>query len=273
MGCNGASDRADQASSSTSNVGASAMKSAPLSAAAATLRDESHTHAAGAHGGTIVSLGADNYHAEIIFEKNGILRLYTLGREEDRIEEVDIQELTGYVKTTTSNESTKFVMNSQPQAGDTTGKTSQFVANLPEQFWGASFLAITIPSIRIRDERFRLSFTSQPASHTQDVMPEKVADTEEINLYLTPGGMYTESDIEANGRLTASQRFQGFMSAHDMNPKPGDKICPVTQTKANSKCSWIVGGKKYEFCCPPCVDEFVRMAKEGSVIQRVTVVK
>ena len=25
---------------------------------------------------------------------------------------------------------------------------------------------------------------------------------------------------------------------------------------------WIVGGKPYEFCCPPCVDEFVKMAKE-----------
>jgi YHS domain-containing protein len=48
-----------------------------------------------------------------------------------------------------------------------------------------------------------------------------------------------------------------------MKPKPGDKICPVTMTKANPKCAWVVGGKTYEFCCPPCVDEFVKLAKEN----------
>ena len=39
------------------------------------------------------------------------------------------------------------------------------------------------------------------------------------------------------------------------------RSCPVTFTKANPKIEWIVGGKKYLFCCPPCVDEFVRWAK------------
>ena len=81
-------------------------------------------------------------------------------------------------------------------------------------------------------------------------------------LYLTPGGKYTEADIEANGSVTVSQKFKTFKSAHDMHPKPGDKICPITLTKANPKCTWVIGGKEYEFCCPPCVDEFVRMAKQ-----------
>jgi hypothetical protein len=26
-------------------------------------------------------------------------------------------------------------------------------------------------------------------------------------------------------------------------------------------CSWIIGGQKYTFCCPPCIDEFVKLAK------------
>jgi hypothetical protein len=92
-------------------------------------------------------------------------------------------------------------------------------------------------------------------------MPAKVADEEERKLYLTPGGIYTQADIEANGNMTVSQKFASFQAAHDLNPKVGDKICPVTLTKANPKCSWIVGGKTYEFCCPPCVDEFVKLAK------------
>ncbi len=34
-------------------------------------------------------------------------------------------------------------------------------------------------------------------------------------------------------------------------------------TKANPKFAWIIGGKTYEFCCPPCVDEFVALAKSN----------
>lgn len=94
-------------------------------------------------------------------------------------------------------------------------------------------------------------------------MPEKVADeAAEKTLYLTPAGKYTEADIEANGHATVSQKFKDFKSAHDLHPKAGDKICPITLTKANPKCTWVVGGKEYEFCCPPCVDEFVRLAKQ-----------
>jgi len=36
----------------------------------------------------------------------------------------------------------------------------------------------------------------------------------------------------------------------------------VTKMKANPKFTWIVDGQSYQFCCPPCVGEFVTMAKE-----------
>jgi len=49
-----------------------------------------------------------------------------------------------------------------------------------------------------------------------------------------------------------------------MNPKQGDRICPITETKANPKFTWVVDGKSYEFCCPPCVDEFVKTAKAST---------
>ena len=48
----------------------------------------------------------------------------------------------------------------------------------------------------------------------------------------------------------------------DLAPRPGDRICPVTRTKADPRCTWVVNGKEYQFCCPPCVDEFVRAARE-----------
>jgi YHS domain-containing protein len=52
------------------------------------------------------------------------------------------------------------------------------------------------------------------------------------------------------------------MSMHNAHPKPGDRICPITDTVANPKFSWVVSGKKYLFCCPPCIEEFVKQAKE-----------
>lgn len=94
-----------------------------------------------------------------------------------------------------------------------------------------------------------------------DAMPAGVDADEERALYLTPGGIYTEADIKANGSVTAGEKFKGKMAKHDMKPKAGDKICPITMTKANPKFTWIIGGKAYEFCCPPCIDEYVLLAK------------
>ena len=105
------------------------------------------------------------------------------------------------------------------------------------------------------------STTESHAKHGESTMPDKVANDEERELYLTPLGAYTQSDIEANGNMTASQKFVGFRAAHDLHPKAGDKICPVTLTLANPECAWIIGGKTYEFCCPPCIDEFLTLAK------------
>lgn len=224
---------------------------------------EEHAHESGAHGGIIVSLGRDSYHVEAVFEKGGSLRLYTLGSDETKIQEVDARELTAYVKASDGNESVSFALKPEPQPDDTAGKTSVFVGQLPAELAGRD-LDVTVPSIRIADERFRLGFTSAPQTrdeHGEAVMPDKVADEAERELYLTPAGIYTQADIEANGNMTASQKFKGFMAKHDMHPKPGDKICPVTMTKANPACAWIVDGKTYEFCCPPCVDEFVSWAK------------
>jgi hypothetical protein len=89
----------------------------------------------------------------------------------------------------------------------------------------------------------------------------KVSD-EDRTLYLTPGGKYTDADIRANGMMVAAEKFKGIKATHDVKPKPGDVLCPVSMTKANSKFTWVIGGKPYEFCCPPCVDEFVALAKE-----------
>jgi hypothetical protein len=232
------------------------------------VQDEEHAHKAGMHGGTIVSLGRDSYHVEAIVTETGELRLYTLASDETRVMDVEIQDLVGYVKESGGSDSTPVEIKAQPQPGDAQGKSSLFVAQLPESLVGTA-VEIAIPSIKIAGERFRLGFSTKSDDHGEAAMPDKVADDAERELYLTPGGIYTQADIEANSNMTASQKFKGFMAKHDMHPKPGDKICPVTMTKANPACAWIVAGKKYEFCCPPCVDEFVSWAKSEETIKDI----
>jgi YHS domain-containing protein len=221
---------------------------------------EQHGHKPTAHGGIVVPIGSDSYHAEAVFEKGGILRLYTLGQNEAIVLEIEAQPLTGYVKVEGGMESESFVLTPKPQSGDKPGMTSLFVGHLPKEMGGKK-LEVTIPSIRIGNERFRVAFKSTPEVGEHG-MPAKVADADEKNLYLTPGGKYTESDIKANGISVASVKFRGLKAQHDVKPQAGDKLCPISMTKANPKFSWVIDGKTYEFCCPPCVDEFVQLAKE-----------
>jgi hypothetical protein len=98
-----------------------------------------------------------------------------------------------------------------------------------------------------------------PMSHVVEPDPPTAA---ERRLFLTPGGRYTAADIAINGPILPGQRFRGVESVHDMHPQPGDRLCPITGTRASPRFAWIVGGKAYQFCCPPCVEEFVRQAKE-----------
>lgn len=228
------------------------------------IADEEHEHVPGAHGGIIVPIGRDSYHAEAVFEQGGVLRLFMLGADESRVQEVESQTLTAYVKPMDGGDSVSVALEPKPQEGDGDGKTSQFVGQLPEELSGKA-VEVTIPSLRIGGERFRVGFESTVA-HAEEAMPEKVADDAERQLYLTPGGLYTQADIEANGNVTASQKFKGLRASHDLKPQSGDLLCPITLTKANSQFSWVVNGKEYLFCCPPCVDEFVALAKSGGPI-------
>lgn len=223
-------------------------------------QDHDHEHMPGAHGGTIVALGADSYHAEAILEGDGTLRLFMLGKDESRVQEVDAQTVKAFAKHQDSVDSKNIELLAQPQQGDSQGKTSQFVAKIPEDLLGKP-IRVTIPNLTVSGERFRVAFELQ-AGDGHEKMGKAATASEEETLYLTPGGKYTAEDIEANGKAIPSIKFKGIRSNHDDKPMPGDKICPISKTKANEQFTWTVDGKSYAFCCPPCIDEFVRSAKE-----------
>lgn len=221
--------------------------------------EHGHEHEPGAHGGTIVGVGADDYHVEVVFEPQGVVRLYLLDSEAARVVETDAQPVNAYVRGEGSSQAVEVAFLPDPQSGDAEGHASRFKASLPAEVADGGAV-ITIPSLALGGQRYRVEFETPHADPHAGLPPKATAD-EEQQLYLTPGGIYTEADIEANGRKVASEKFAGFKAAHDFMPKSGDRICPVTRTKANPQCTWVVGGQTYQFCCPPCVDEFVRQAK------------
>lgn len=228
------------------------------------------TGLAGATGLHIINCLPNN-HIESIVGSDGVLGIYVLNKTAQRVVDVESQTLTIYAKAIGEQvNSTKILLDSSPQEGDGPGRTSRFEGQLPEDLIGRA-LWVSVPNLVINGERFRFAFAATDkeikpqGKHSEEVtMPEKASPKEEEALYLTAEGRYTIDDIELNGRTTSSQKYKGVKSEHDMSPKSGDRICPITRTKANPKFSWIVDGKTYTFCCPPCIDEFVASARAAT---------
>jgi hypothetical protein len=223
---------------------------------------DDHAHKPSAHGGIIVPVGRHSYHAEAVFEKGGTLRLYLLGQDEAQVQETEAKPVEAFAKVAGEPEAEKFVLTPDPQPGDQPGMTSRFVGQLPLGAAGKD-VEVTIPNLTVGGGRFRVGFRSvSPAGHAEAGMPTKLGTDEERAVFFTPGGKYTPADIAANGDTVPSAKYRGLKAKHDDNPKPGEKVCPVSGSKADPRFTWIVGGQTYEFCCVPCVEELVGTAKE-----------
>jgi|GEM_PF-2891584 len=138
------------------------------------------------------------------------------------------------------------------------------------QVFGFSFSSpeTMVPAVRVENIGVHGIIGDGPHTHGAMTAEQQAADQEqhtkvEQSIFFSPGGYYTKEDIAKNGPLSPSQKFKDLMSRHDLKPKVGDYLCPITNTKANEAFPWWVGGKKYLFCCPPCVEEFVLNAKKG----------
>lgn len=213
-----------------------------------------------AHGGVIAEIGDELYHAEAVFEADGTVRLFLLGKDAKSVIEIDARAVEAVATPDDSGSAAKFEFAPAPQSGDTAGKTSLLVGKLPAAAVGKP-VAVSIPNLRVGADRFRVGFHS-PEAGGHDVMPPKRTDPAAEKLFGTPGGVYTEADIKANGPKTPAEKYKGIKSSHNTEAKPGDKICPISETLANPQFTWVVGGQTYEFCCVPCIEEFVTAAKE-----------
>jgi hypothetical protein len=219
-------------------------------------------------GGIHVAFAQGRFYAEALLFKGGTLHLFLFGKSLTAVVQADEQTIPAYIRRIGEKEFTSFDLKSEPLPGDGQGFTSRFIGQIPRDLVSQE-LEVTIPALKLYGERYHLAFQTvqmphEPENHGDaSIARDNAQDSdEERKLFLTPGGVYTLADIKANGRMTGGEKFKGFQAGHDVKPKAGDKICPVTLTKANEKCTWIIGGQVYEFCCPPCVEEFVKLAKE-----------
>ncbi len=125
-------------------------------------KGDGHEHKPAAHGGKIVSVGTDAYHAEVVFEKDGQLKFYTLAKDETKSIRVESQTLKAHVKH--DDKSHEMELKPEPQKDDPKGKSSLFVGKLPAEVIGKN-VTVTIVGLKMGDETFRVEFSSEGGKH------------------------------------------------------------------------------------------------------------
>lgn len=240
------SQEAPQPTTPTTPLGASHVEAAP--------------HSAGVQ-------SAGDYHVEAQLSASGSLTLYIYGAKEKQVSPISLLALDLGMEATAKiagEGDVSIPLTARPFATDPDGTSARFVGRFDRRSDQKEVgLELTLP---IDGQTYRLQWRPEyllPGATlpVADTMPQAVSSEAARTLFLTPGGLYTEADIIANGRKTATEKYGSVMSAHNAHPKPGDRLCPISETLANLKFTWIVGGKTYRFCCPPCIEEFVARAK------------
>jgi len=213
-------------------------------------------HGAGPHGGTIVEFG--KIHAEFTVDHDKkSTTVYILSGDLKKAVPLTSDKLVLSIRTPAFTVDLK----PMPLADEPKGLSSRFTAT-HDNFGKEQEFEGTITA-EIDGKPYSGDFKEKPEDHKHDKKTSQAPkiDPKEAALFLTAAGKYTKEDIAANGDTVPSVKYKGLKISHDAKPKAGDKLCPISMTKANAKLTWVVGGQSYEFCCPPCVDEFVENAK------------
>ena len=205
-----------------------------------------HDHPAfGPHGGPLADWG-DKYHAEFTVDhaKKQVV-VYILDDKAKAAPNIEAGKITN-IKVTVNEPKPQVHVELTHDAGLSTEK-------------GIAFIGTHDVFAKSADLNGRISGNVDGKPYTDDF---KYSAPKKTAIFTTPGGIYTLADIKANGNTTPDEKFKGIRWVHAKGLQPGDKICPVTEKKAQAECSWIIQGQRYEFCCPPCLDNF--MASEAT---------
>lgn len=234
----------------------------PAEAPAPAKKPAEHEHTESPHKGALAEWGDHEYHAEFVVDHDAReATVYVLDGDAQNAKPIRAGQLTVALA---EQPAVVFTLAATARDGDPPGTASRFVGRHDALATNKPF-AGTI-SVEAAGKKYSGAFKERPHGGHAPEAPSSAGappTQREKDLFLKPGGVYTQADIEKNGGTVPSVKYRGVAFDHDDDLKPGDKLCPVTVNKADEKCSWWVNGKKYEFCCPPCLEKFVRQAKES----------
>jgi len=216
-----------------------------------------HTHEKGPHGGIVVVIDkADHYHAEVLVEDDGRIQLFFYGKDTAQPVEVSPQLLTGKARKKGGDGSTSLILRPAGKPGEARRTTSHFVGRLsPELLENHLSVSIGEVSIQGHSLTFQFNLPDSPDGKKRALESEKA-------LVINPKGKYTRADVAAMGKNLPSEQFKGIKVVHSLRKSVGDVVCPVTRAKADTRITWQVNGQIYQFCCSPCITEFVNWAQE-----------
>lgn len=222
---------------------------------------DTHSHPPAPHSGQVVvfKAGAIHYHVEFVVEPTGVVHLFPLDESATQPLPVDSQPLVFTVKSPSTDEILPVMLRPVLEKGAGGETTTRFVGRLPARAVKGK-LSVRFTEFKVRGERFRFEFDW--VSPLGDEVFRSAFDDEQRRIFLSAGGKYLDSDIRINGGCPADAGFAAIAPSHDHTPKTGDRVCPVSGFKAEPTIAWQIGGQNYLFCCQPCIDEFVLLAKE-----------
>jgi hypothetical protein len=200
---------------------------------------------AGPHGGPLAEWGKDEYHGELVIDHDAkMVIVYILDGTAKNAPKIDHEKITDVkVSVVGAKPEISVMLKHDPKKSDDKG---------------IAFVGTDDVFAKKEEAKFKLDWKVKGKDGGDEVTysPKK---KKTAALSLTPGGIYTEADIKANGGVTPKEKYAGLTHAEG-KPKDGDKICPYSQEKANPECVWVIQGQTYEFCCPPCIDQFLKRA-------------
>jgi hypothetical protein len=223
--------------------------------------EEGHHHPPPPHGGFVVPIGIGraHYHTEWVIGPTGAVEVYTLGPDPFPPGVVEPQHLAVDVLSEDAAESVPVLLRPAPESGPPDGPTARFLGRLPPDLLGKR-LTFRVPELIVGGERFTFTTTWQSSRPAAEHAALVAAEQERI--YRTPGGRYTEADIQSAGRRSAVEQYRAYRGHRLVPARAGEPVCPVTRMKADNTLTWTVSGRQYRFCCPGCIDEFVIAARD-----------